>query len=425
VRWGRVLVVALAIVHVGAAAAEQDFDFDVGRYERTPYEIHGYAQGTVGHLRMNRDSAAYASSFNDRDGPGGFERYQGLLELTGLYRLERTTLHGRVQAAGLYDELATSRDFTAHELFAHFRRDERLSAEIGKRTRRWGTGYAFNPVGFLERPKDPIDPELAREGFVMASAEYVRSFPGALQTVAFTPVVLPVTGSINPDFGPRKGLNLAAHAYLLYRNTDIHLTTRGQGSQPAALGAAFAHNLAPHVEIHGELAWFKRRKVMVLAEESLESRRARAMDLLLGMRYLTAGETTWIVEYYHNGAGFTGAEMTRFFSLSKEAVDDPELRALAQDSRRAGYGEPQAMRNYLHLRARHNAPWEALHWRVGLTSLVNLDDGSASIIPEVVWSGVENLELRGRLAKLAGPSDSDFGERLSRWRVELQARYYF
>ena len=51
--------------------------------------------------------------------------------------------------------------------------------ELGKRALRWGKGYAWSPVAFLERPKDPTDPELAREGFVMATGAWVRSFDGA------------------------------------------------------------------------------------------------------------------------------------------------------------------------------------------------------------------------------------------------------
>lgn len=45
---------------------------------------------------------------------------------------------------------------------------------------RWGKGYAWNPVGFVERPKDPNDPELAREGYWMASADYIVNFTGPL-----------------------------------------------------------------------------------------------------------------------------------------------------------------------------------------------------------------------------------------------------
>ena len=57
---------------------------------------------------------------------------------------------------------------------------------------KWGKGYAWNPVAFLDRPKNPDDPELPLEGFVIASADTIKSFDGPLKTFAFTPVLVPV-----------------------------------------------------------------------------------------------------------------------------------------------------------------------------------------------------------------------------------------
>ncbi len=54
-----------------------------------------------------------------------------------------------------------------------------------------------------------------------------------------------------------------------------------------------------------------------------------------------------------------------------------------------------------------------------------IEQGGASFIPEVIYTGITDLELRGRLALLAGGRDTDFGERQSDWRVELRARYHF
>ena len=66
---------------------------------------------------------------------------------------------------------------------------------------KWGKGYAWNPVAFVDRPKDPEDPELAREGYVVATADYIKSFQGPLKTVSLTPVLLPVYKDVNDDFG--------------------------------------------------------------------------------------------------------------------------------------------------------------------------------------------------------------------------------
>jgi hypothetical protein len=83
------------------------------------------------------------------------------------------------------------------EAYGAWQIDERLNVQLGKRALRWGKGYAWSPVAFLERPRIPTDPELAREGFVMATGAWVRSFEGPLQTLALTAAVVPTTASLN------------------------------------------------------------------------------------------------------------------------------------------------------------------------------------------------------------------------------------
>jgi hypothetical protein len=416
---------ALLAMTSHAAASEFSFDFDIARYERPPYEFSGYLQGSVEHLRLDPDSALYALSF-PQDDPESFERYRGLAELSALYRLEKTTFNARIQTEAADDIFASRSDLNVHEAYAETRPHDRLRLEAGKRTLRWGTGYAWSPIAFLERPKDPTDPELSREGFILASAEYVRSFAeGPLRSVSFSPVIVPVTDDMNGDFGERETVNLAARLYMLYRDTDIHLTARSDGSRPGALGIGLSRNPAPHMEIHGELAWFDGRTHRVLTDTGLEAARTGSVDLLLGMRYLTRADTTWILEYYRNGAGYTRDEMARFFDRARDAMEDPALRPEALAARREGYGAPQVMRDYLYLRVRKNEPWDALYWSIGATAIVNLQDGSATTLPEVMYTGIRNTELRGRLALLSGGRDTEFGERLNDWRLELRARYFF
>ena len=83
-----------------------------------------------------------------------------------------------------------------------------LTIEIGKKTLKWGKGYAWNPVAFIDRPKNPDDPELSLEGFIVASADYIKSFSGPLKTVSFTPVIIQVYEHVNDTFGTKNRLNL-------------------------------------------------------------------------------------------------------------------------------------------------------------------------------------------------------------------------
>jgi hypothetical protein len=410
----------LLLLAGAASVADEEFSFDADQYARRAYELGGHLEAGAEQLRLDRD-AALATPGDD-----AYERYRAVAELSGLYRWEKATLNGLLHAEARDDPAGRSDVATLYELYLAARPSERLGLEVGKRSLRWGKGYAFNPVAFLERPKDATDPELSREGFVMAGAEVVRSFDGPLRTVAFTPVLLPVSADLNDGFGREDDLNVAARLYLLYRDTDIDLMLRRGDSRPDALGLDFARNLATHFELHGEVAWFDGREVAVLrADDTLTTRKAEGPDLLLGLRYLTVAETTWIVEYYRNGAGYTPAEMRRFFDLTRAAADTPVLRAPAMAAREAGYLVPQPMRDYLYLKATQKEPFDALYWSAGATAILNLHDGSASLIPEAVYTGITDLELRGRLALLSGGRDSDFGERPTDWRLELRARWFF
>ncbi len=69
------------------------------------------------------------------------------------------------------------------------------------------------------------------------------------------------------DFGATGHLNPAAKLYLLYRDTDI----------------------------------------------------ANATSYLLGLRYLTAADTTCIAEYYHNGTGYSDQQAQQFHQLVNAA----------------------------------------------------------------------------------------------------------
>lgn len=406
-------------------AAAEPFSFDIGQYEKKPYEFGGYLQGSAEHIDVDPDAALSTLSFPDGV-PDGYQRYRGVLELSGKYRWDKLSLNGLWHGETLDDYSGNRHDARFYELYLDARPNDRWTLVAGKRALRWGKGYAFNTVGFVERPKDATDPELAREGFVMATAEYVKSFAGPLQTVSFTPVILPATDDINDDFGTQEDTNLAARLYLLYRDTDIDFMLRTGDSRPDAVGLDFARNLTTNFEVHGELAWFNDRTRPVLdTSNTLVARDTQALDWLLGLRYLTATETTWIVEYYHNGAGYTADEMQRFYDLARDGAFNPALRSAAQAARQAGYGAAQPMRDYLYIKASLKEPFDALYWNAGASAIVNLHDGSASLIPEVVYTGITNLELRGRLGILTGGTNTDFGERPNDWRVELRVRYFF
>jgi hypothetical protein len=89
------------------------------------------------------------------------------------------------------------------------------------------------------------------------------------------------------------------------------------------------------------------------------------------------------------------------------------------------YGMPNVGQQYLYLRVSQKDPFDILYWTPALTSIINVEDQSYSLSPEVVYTGVTNLELRLKGTLLAGDRLSEFGEKPYDYRVELRARYYF
>ena len=119
----------LLLVSTGALA-EFEFDFDIGGFERKPYEFSGYLEGTFEHFVLDRDAALYALLFPDGN-QSSSERYRATGNLSGLYRWETTTLNGRLQAEARDDVFGSSEDVTVQELYPAHQPSERVSLEAG------------------------------------------------------------------------------------------------------------------------------------------------------------------------------------------------------------------------------------------------------------------------------------------------------
>jgi hypothetical protein len=266
----------------------------------------------------------------------------------------------------------------------------------------------------------------------MLAADWIRNFDGPLRTVALTPVVLPASPDVNPDFGAGSHLNAAAKLYLLYHDTDIDFLLLSNGSRGRRYGADFSRNLTSNLEVHGEWARSEdAQRQVTTAAGAASIVRANANSYLAGLRYLSTRDTTTILEYYRNGPGLSEGEMKNFVQFVDNAYaqylatgnDAPLVRAA--NLARAGYGRPNPGRNYLYLRISQKEPLDILYFTPALTVVANADDRSTSVAPELLYTGFNNVELRLRAFFLNGGAGTEFGERQNSRRIELQARLYF
>jgi len=253
-----------------------------------------------------------------------------------------------------------------------------------------------------------------------------------LKTFSVTPVLLPVYDHVNDTFGELNKFNVAGKLYFLFYDTDIDFLFLSPGSKTLRVGADFSRNITSNLEIHGEFAFFNNQKKTVIDSTGKPSETEfDATSYLLGIRYLTTSDTTFIIEYYHDGTGFSNVEMEDYFSFIDKGYDTflktgkKDLLNKATVLSKGGYGRNNPMRDYFYLRATQKEPFNILYFTPAFTTIMNLNDKSLSLSPELLYTGFTNWEFRLKGAALVGQTGSEFGEKPNNYRIELRVRHYF
>jgi len=431
--YGRMIfgIILSLVLAASCAVAQEEFSFDLEEFEKKSLEWGGYAEIKLEHARVNQNSA-FTRLDSRGDSRSSLDRFTATLQLDGDYNKGIVGFNWVVQAYGRKDQVQWEDDATIFEAYASIKPTPLASIDLGKKAFKWGKGYAWNPVGFINRTKDPNNPEESLEGYIAAELDLIKSFSGPLQTMALTTVLLPVHDNLNEDFGKHDNLNLAARLYLLYRDVDIDFLLYTGNSRTSRYGFDFSTNLATNFEIHGELAHIPRQPQKTLnADGSVETREIADTSYLFGFRYLTENDVTTIMEYYHNDDGYTEQERNRFFELVDDAdslftkTGDDSLYNKAASISEGGYNRPQNGRNYLYAKVTQKEPFDLLYFTPGVTGIINLDDESFSLSPEAVYTAFTNWELRLRYSLFVGRSFTEYGEKLNENKLELRVRYFF
>lgn len=427
------VIAVLVLFLPAAAAAEETYRFDASEIEKKPYHFGGYVEFKPLLFGLDRDSAFYKFRYFDDPQGQTLSELNGRVQLEGSYEKDIYRLYARTNTDLKYSSASGSSEHSVfQEAYASLKPSPSLKIDAGKKTLKWGKGYAWNPAAFVDRPKDPDEPEQALEGFIVGTADYIRSFDGPLKTFSFTPVILPVYDHVNDAFGNNNKLNFAGRFYFLLYDTDIDLMFMTGGSRPDRYGVDFSRNITSSFEIHGEYAYLRNsRKTVLDASGNASQVEADAQSYLAGIRYLSATDLTTIVEYYHNGTGFSKDELENFFASVNRAYNlfqstgNASPLVNARNLAEGAYGRFSAGENYLYVRLSQKEPFDILYTTPALTWIVNLDDRSYSLTPELLYTGFTNWELRLRTTFLVGGRSTEFGEKQNDYRLELRVGYYF
>jgi hypothetical protein len=414
------------------AGAEESYTFDPAETEKKPYYVGGYLEFKPVLLGLDHDSAFYKLRFfNDPRGQNLLEA-NGRIQLEGSYEKNIFRIYAKTNTDLKSSYSGESERSTFYEFYGSVKPLTNLKFDVGKKTMKWGKGYAWNPVAFVDRPKDPDDPEQALEGYIVATADYIKSFDGPLTTFSFTPVLFPVYDHVNEAFGNNYKLNVAGRFYFLLYDTDIDLLFMTGGSRTDRYGVDFSRNISTNFEVHGELAYvrnFQKSALDISGNRNMVE--GDAVSYVIGMRHLTTFDLTTIIEYYHNGQGFSSDDMKNYYAYITRGYNTYQttgnVAALgnAQQMAEGSYGRSSAMVNYLYVRFSQKEPFHILYFTPSLTWMINTDDQSWSLTPELLYTGITNWEFRLRTGIIVGARNSDFGEKQNDYRIELRVGYYF
>jgi hypothetical protein len=423
-------VFCLFLPAIGAAG--ESYTFDPAETEKKPYHLGGYVEFKPLLFGLDREAAFYKLRFYNAPQGQTLPEWNGRVQLEGSYEKDIYRIYAKTNTDLRETYSGASERTVIYEAYGSIKPSSSLKVEMGKKAMRWGKGYAWSPAAFVDRPKDPDDPELALEGYIVATADYIKSFDGPLKTFSFTPVLLPVYENVNDGFGNRNKWNVAGRLYFLLYDTDIDLLFLTGGSRTDRYGFDFSRNLSTNFEVHGEFAYIRNQQKNVL-DAAGKSRLLEqdAKSYLIGIRHLTTFDLTTIVEYYHNDAGFGGDDMKNYYAFINRgyelynATGNASALVNAQTMAEGAYGRSNSMRDYLYVRLSQKEPFDILYLTPALTWMMNLEDKSYSLTPELLYTGITNLELRFRTTFIIGAKNTEFGEKQNDYRIEFRVGYYF
>ncbi len=432
--------------------SEYDLDFDIPELQGdSPFDFWGQLELRNSIRSLVDSSAQYKQRFYNKqqENPALDFQLQALLEFS--WKHEQVSAYLRPRTEITWSQISASQSTSTDEPsetffkkdpdwsgqvlieegFVTWEPSPSLTLEVGKKVLKWGKGYAWNPVSFISRPKDVNDPDRSREGYLLAYADSITSLDGPIATLAFTPVVSLLSNEINQTLASGDCAVWGGKMYLLAYDTDFDLVFMTGSRYDTRFGADFATNISENFAIHGESSLrLGYEKTIIDSAGATTQTDINAWSLLLGGRYLTETDTTYILEYFHNGEGYSPSEMRQYFTLISDGYDQytsTGASTLLKSSSRvsSSYNKSSSGRDYLYFRVSQKEPFDILYLTPALTSIINIGDGSFSLNPEVTYMASDSLQIKPKLVIPIGPSKSEFGEKMNRVNAELSLTYYF
>lgn len=283
---------------------------------------------------------------------------------------------------------ATDEDTPGHttrgelgELYAQMSVAPWLDVTVGRRIEKWGTGYAWNPTGFVNPAKnagDPNDRRSTYRGVDMIKADAI------VHDTSISAYLL--------DGG------WALRGYRLIHGFDVSL----QAANDNRFGASFSKVLGDALEIHAEAASIDHHA-----------------EIVAGGQYTFRNNINVVAEVFHGGAGLSSSEWDRYRDDVDAAQHDPEL--LVQANR--DFAPLKMGRNYAFVRV----AWPIVSQRLDAEALTitSLRDGSTFLRSALNWKIQPRVALYLVETEFLGGDRTEFDYVQVRRMADLGLRIYF
>ena len=145
-------------------SAQEEHTFDLSEIEKKAFQFGGYLEFRPVLFGSDKNSWLYKLKFYDLEEGETIAEYNFNALLDASYEKGIIKAKIRTNTDITKSFSGWSHNTTLFEAFLSVKPSLSFHFDIGKKRMRWGKGYAWNPVAFIDRPKNPNDPELALEG---------------------------------------------------------------------------------------------------------------------------------------------------------------------------------------------------------------------------------------------------------------------
>lgn len=410
-----------------------DFDFEIPEVEKKPYSFNAEFEISETIKGFDEDSLLFHQKYPNGRDDDTFYQTDLNLKVEGSYQVSIVKLYARLNGNLYYnDDEDWENDCRTEEAYVSLLPGPSITLDAGKKALKWGKGYAWNPAAFFSRPKDIEDPDATLGGYYVVSGDLIKSIDSPLKTIALTPVILPVSRHINDEWGTERETIWGGKIYFFAFDTDLDIMFLSGEEVEDRFGIDFSKNIFINFEIHGEAAIvLDYVKHITDQQGNLTEKKYDAKNYLLGIRYLTSHDTTYIFEYYRNGQGYTSDEMEDYFALIEAGYQDyTNIQSMAKLSKNRQYGsqfynKQTIMKDYLYLKVSQKEPFNILYFTPSVACIYNINDKSGSITPQITYTPITNIEIELKTTFLLGKDYTEFGEKLNDYKVYAAVKHYF